>query len=196
MSDKQTQKTENTPVGGFRFQTSEDALAANQEEIAIRYLRGKLKMDDPEMLLKVYQKAIDARTFQTPIGLRFMQELRDRMLDADIPEERIPIIPLRVTYISKVRDMANPAKVRIKGLGEKKPRGKIDKFAISVWLNIFLAILVAGMVFLALRSETPNMLNYRNAILNEYSEWEDSLTERENALREAELEWKKTQVGE
>jgi hypothetical protein len=63
-------------------------------------------------------------------------------------------------------------------------------------LNIFLAILVAGMVFLALRSETPNMLNYRNAILNEYSEWEDSLTERENALREAELEWKKTQVGE
>ena len=41
-NDNQTDKTENTIVGGFRFQSSEDALAASQEETAIRYLRTKI----------------------------------------------------------------------------------------------------------------------------------------------------------
>ena len=188
--ENNSEKQVNQVVGGFRFQTDEDALAASQEETAIRYLRTKLKMDDPEMLLKVYQKAIDSRTFQTPIGLRFMQELRDRMLDMEVEESRIPTIPMHVTYIRKVRENTNPTKVRFQN------KKKFDKLSLSIWINIFLALLVAGMVFLALRSDTPNMLNYRNEIVNQYSEWEEDLTQREDTLRQKELEQKKLQVGE
>ena len=32
------------------------------------------------------------------------------------------------------------------------------------------------------------MLNYKTAVLNEYSEWEQELTQRENAVREKESE--------
>lgn len=42
------------------------------------------------------------------------------------------------------------------------------------------------MLVIAVQSETPNMINYRSAILNEYSEWEESLSEREAAVAEAE----------
>jgi hypothetical protein len=36
------------------------------------------------------------------------------------------------------------------------------------------------------KSDVPNIVNYRTAVLNEYSEWEQELTEREKAVREAE----------
>ena len=39
-----------------------------------------------------------------------------------------------------------------------------------------------------LTGENANIINYRNAIVNEYSDWEDELTEREQIVREKERE--------
>ncbi|MDE7428110.1 MAG: hypothetical protein K2N00_02355, partial [Lachnospiraceae bacterium] len=52
-------------------------------------------------------------------------------------------------------------------------------------INIVLVLLVAGMVAIAWNSDVPNIVNYRQAVVNEYSEWEQDLTQREQELRDA-----------
>ena len=44
------------------------------------------------------------------------------------------------------------------------------------------------MFFIALFAKNPNMINYKTAILNEYSEWAEELTQREKVIREKEAE--------
>ena len=45
---------------------------------------------------------------------------------------------------------------------------------------------ILAMFVISFKSDYPNIINYRRAIVNEYSEWEQELTEREQAVREAE----------
>ena len=47
-------------------------------------------------------------------------------------------------------------------------------------------VLVFAMFVITLQSDNPNILNYRQAITNEYASWEQELTERENKVREKE----------
>ena len=56
----------------------------------------------------------------------------------------------------------------------------------SIILNIVLFILVGLMFYVATTSETDNIINYRKNITNRYSSWEQDLTDREKAVREAE----------
>ena len=44
------------------------------------------------------------------------------------------------------------------------------------------------MCAIASGSDNPNIINYRNAIVNEYASWEQELTEREKAVRRKEAE--------
>ena len=53
---------------------------------------------------------------------------------------------------------------------------------------MILVLLVAAMVAMSWRSDVPNIINYRRAVVDEYSQWEQELTERENALRKAKRE--------
>ena len=50
------------------------------------------------------------------------------------------------------------------------------------------------MFAITLKSDNPNILNYKNAIVNQYASWEQELSEREKQLRQKEnelgLEWK------
>ncbi len=52
-----------------------------------------------------------------------------------------------------------------------------------------MVIVIGAMFAIALKSDVPNILNYREAIVNEYSEWEQELTQRERAVREAEQQY-------
>ena len=53
---------------------------------------------------------------------------------------------------------------------------------------ILLAVLVAGMFLITLKSDNPNILNYKQVLTNQYASWEQNLTERENRIREKEQE--------
>ena len=49
---------------------------------------------------------------------------------------------------------------------------------------------------IAWNSDTPNIVNYRQAVVNEYSEWEQELTKREQAVREAQRKLQAEQLNE
>lgn len=52
----------------------------------------------------------------------------------------------------------------------------------------FLIFIIVAMMFIAMRSDSPNIINYRNEIQNEYSEWEHQLKEKEKELNAKEKE--------
>ena len=173
-------------VDGFSFLSEEDAAAAREEMKKARYLERHLGHQGADVILPLYRKALEERTFQTPVGLAFVNGLRERLIEAGVEEFDIEPIPVYYDVVqNKMRSGFEPVKEE-----EKKPEPKKEttKFAVSVIVNVFLALLVAGMFFLAMTGNNPNILNYENAILNKYASWEQELTDREKAVREKELE--------
>ena len=58
----------------------------------------------------------------------------------------------------------------------------------SLILNVLLVIAICAMFAISLKSDNPNILNYKKNLTNQYAAWEQQLTERENAVREKEKE--------
>ena len=53
---------------------------------------------------------------------------------------------------------------------------------------LFLLLVAAGMVAIALLDSTPNIINYENKIQDKYAQWEMDLEEREAKVKEKERE--------
>ncbi|MCI8485131.1 MAG: hypothetical protein HFH41_12460 [Lachnospiraceae bacterium] len=58
----------------------------------------------------------------------------------------------------------------------------------SIAGNLFLLILVIGMVVITLLDDHPNIINYEDKIVNQYEEWERELEEREKKIEKLERE--------
>lgn len=172
-------------VDGFLFLSEEDAAAAREELKKARYLERHLDDQGADIILQLYQKALRDRTFQTPVGLAFVNELRGKLIEAGIEEFDIEPIPV---YYDVVQNKMRSGFEAVKEEDKLEPKVAKKKFTFSVFLNVFLALLVAGMFFVAMTGKNPNILNYQSAVLNKYASWEQELMEREKAVREKEQE--------
>lgn len=179
----------NLSVGGYRFYTEKDAQLAATELRKIEYLEARIDYSRPDSILTVYEKTIHERIFKTPVGLQYLKGLRDYLLErSEIDPQRVPDIPLYNTFSGEVREKSAPARNRIKAAGGKDREG--SGFLISVILNVLLVLAIISMFTITLRSDNPNVLNYERVLINRYAQWEQDLTDRENAVREKEREWK------
>ncbi len=172
-------------VGGYKFATVADAETARMEEKKIDNLEQHLDYRKPQNVLLVYNKAIETKAFLTPIGLTYLQSMKDQMIKWGVPEDKIQPVPLYGTFSNKT---ANSQSIR-RSIAARRPKVEFKgRFITSVILNVLLVLVVVAMFVISLQSDIPNIVNYRIAIVNEYSEWEQELTEREKAVREAERE--------
>lgn len=170
-------------VGGYKFATVADAETARLEKKKIDNLEQHLDHRNPQNLLLVYNKAIDNRVFLTPIGMAYLQRMQTQMINCGIPQEKIKPVPLYGTFSNKTENNSS-IKRSLEARGVKAEyRGR---YITSVCINILLAAGIAALIFISIRSDIPTIINYRTAIVNEYSEWEQELSERERAVREAE----------
>ena len=64
-------------VEGFDFETKEEALQAKKEVEGVRYIKEQMQLDDPEVVLRLYQKLVAQNVFETPIGMSFLSEWCD-----------------------------------------------------------------------------------------------------------------------
>jgi hypothetical protein len=55
-------------------------------------------------------------------------------------------------------------------------------------LSGVLAVMVVGMFLITLTGKNENILNYKRVITNQYAQWEQDLSQREEAVRQKELE--------
>lgn len=180
-------KAQTLEAEGFAFYTKKDAELAIQERKKIQYLKAHMDVRNPESILSLYERAINERVFKTPVGLIFLKEVQDYLVKRpEIDNEKIIPIPLFVTYEGEIRSRTSPARQRVQPAAEKK--GKIQALPVSVCLNIVLVIAVIAMFVITLTADQPNILNYERTLIDRYAGWEQELTEREQAIREAERE--------
>ena len=170
-------------VEGYRFATIADAETARMDAKRVKNLEDNLDYRKPQNVLMLYHKALDNKIFQTPIGFAYLLKIQDRLKHFGISEENIRPIQLNVTFTNKT---AANRSIR-QSIAARQPEYK-NRFITSVCLNVIMVIVILAMFIISLKSDTPNMINYRRVIINEYSEWEQELTERERAVREIEKE--------
>lgn len=171
-------------VGGFQFGSEKDVELARAEQEKIGFMEKRMRYDQPETVLAIYNKAIENRIFQTPVGLQYLQRLHDFLIEQGL-EERTKSIPLYQVYSYNPNEEIKPrtAQRRVQPSQYLQLRSALRK---SMILNIFLVILVIAMFIITLTADQPNILNYERALLNKYAAWEQELTEREAAVRERE----------
>lgn len=177
-------------VGGYRFATTADAETARMEEKKVENLEQRLDYRKPQNVLLVYNRAVENRVFLTPVGLSYLQKMQREMTKWGVPADKIKPVPLYVTFSNKT---ANSRMIRA-SVANRHPEYQ-GRFVTSLLINLILVFLVVGMVLIAWNSDTPNIVNYRQAVVNEYSEWEQELTERERELRNAERQLETDRLG-
>lgn len=167
-------------VEGYRFATVADAETARMELKKIENLEQKLDYRRPQNVLLVYNRAVDNRVFLTPVGFSYLQKMQRELLKWGVPADKVRPVPLYATFSNKT---ANSRSIRL-SIAQRHPEYQ-GRFLASLLVNIVLVVLVALMVLFAWNTDTPNIINYRQAIENEYSEWEQDLNQREQAVRDA-----------
>lgn len=178
-------------VEGFHFYTEKDAQLARTEKQRIEYLEERIDYSAPESILYVYEKSIHERLFRTPVGIGYLRKLRDFLLaQPEIDSERVADIPLYMAFDGELREQTSPARTRV-APSKKRDRDKEkERFLISVILNVALVCTVIAMFVISFLSEQPNIVNYERALTSKYASWEQELTEREQVIRQRELELK------
>lgn len=168
-------------VDGYLYGNDADVKLAKEEKKTIEYLETKIKYDDIQTTLKIYDKAIKDKIFKTPAGFEFLKKMRFEMLKRGMPEEKIQAIPLYQVFSKD----AEVRPVRVFQVKEKKD-DNAGILRISLWANIALILLVIGMFVITLFGNNTNIINYKYKIENEYSIWQQELEEREAVIREKE----------
>ncbi|MEG0962762.1 MAG: hypothetical protein RR139_08470 [Lachnospiraceae bacterium] len=197
-------------VEGFCFTEEQEALQAQREAEGIVYIKARTDMDNPEMVLQIYHKITKEQLFETLVGITFLKELRDYLImiptiDAHQVEPidvsvltRNPIFEKgkdkkKSESVSKPQGIKSPLvderQYRIEKNKEKRKMEKIRKhLQIGRMINLFLGILVVGMLIITLTGNRPNILNYETKIIDKYASWDQELTKREKAVKQKELE--------
>ena len=159
-------------VEGFLFESQTQSQEAEKEAKKVARIKESVNFNNSQVVLQLYDGLIAKNVFRTPIGLSFLCELRLMLLaSADIEEEQIQPIPIPRSRTN--RKMHPPVPMK----DYKKP------FYISTALAIVFGLSIIGMfIIMKISDNNVTILNYRNAIINEYAEWEKELQERESKL--------------
>ena len=175
---------DNLLVNGYRLGSYRDAQIAEEEIKKAKYFETKLTGKTGRSRLAVYNQILDKKVFQTPIGWEYLKYMQEEMQGLGIPEEEIRPIPMYLTFVHEETQVTEqPVRQRIR---PSRRNDLMRKYRITLLLNVLLGILVVAMFAITIKSDNPNILNYKNAIVNQYATWEQELTEREDALRKKE----------
>lgn len=71
---------------------------------------------------------------------------------------------------------------------EEKLKNSRGLLRFSIAGNFFLLLVAIGMIVITLLDDSPNIINYENKILDQYTQWEQELKEREQIIKEKEAE--------
>ncbi len=190
--NKEEEKPSRIDQGLYTFEYAAEAEDARIEAERIKRLEKQLDYSKPALILAFYKKALEGRVFKTVEGYYYLVGMRRYL------EERkedlgayIPCIPS--DYMSErahFRIITDELKDNLKN--EKKRRKKYQHDLVNLRIVIvFLVVALIAMLVIALVSDNPNILNYERVLQDKYSAWELDLKEREDIIRQKELELKR-----
>lgn len=167
-------------LSGFVFYEEEAAQQAKREEEAIRYMKDRVDLDNPDMVLEMYNRILEQDILKTPVGMAYLKELQEYLTTIPyIMNHDIKPIPVAV---GRTEEGEKSVRVREINVNYKK------RFHIMRSISIVLLIIVIAMFAITLTSNSTTILNYENEIINKYEHWEQELEEREAAVKALEIE--------
>lgn len=178
--------------GMYIFEYVAEAEEAKIEAQRIERLEKQLDYTKPALVLAFYKKALEGRVFKTVEGYAYLVHLRAYLEDrkSDLGGV-IPCIPS--DYMSErahYRVIVNELKENLKNEKKKTKSLRHSNGTMKIVIT-FLVVALVAMLIIALVSDNPNILNYERVLQDKYSSWEMDLKERENVIRQKELELKK-----
>lgn len=177
-------ETEIFLLDNYLFSSAAEFELAQKEKQKVQYLEEHTDYRSLDSVVLLYKKLIDQTVFQTPVGYDYLNKLHYYLVSKGISSETLPGIPVYSMRLSRnVKDSGKGSK-----LVQRQMASKTKWLRISVVINIVLAILVATMFVITLKSDNPNIINYEKALINKYSAWEQEISDREAAVREKEYE--------
>ncbi len=81
--------TEECILDGYLFTGKEACRRARKEKEVITYLTAHTDSSDGRTLLKIYNRSVEQRSFQTVIGLHYLSRLRQHLIQSGIVSEDI-----------------------------------------------------------------------------------------------------------
>lgn len=193
-------------LDGFKFSSRKEFERALKEKETIEYIVANTNMSDAKAILKVYNKAVDKKSFQTVIGLEFVNNMRKKIISSGVVQEKnlayVPIVQKYVAVEKKPalnRDEVQREAEKYKKAYEDEAAGrKIRNMAIA-----FLTLLLAALVIITIRSKysvftyfTDYKSNMENELIDKYEKWEQTLEERQKAIDKKEKELEDNQKDE
>ncbi len=198
-------------VGGIVFTDVEQAKLATAEAKRIEALNANINYENPKSVLSLYNKAQANHVFRTPVGVSYMLQLRSFLCQQGIDPDSLPPIEVPQVESAVNMQQKGSAKTAAAAdqTGEDGDGDHMDRLSEGRQIKVFearleaqkkraqelrnrirqqwfiigaLALIIVAMFVISLTGNNPTILNYRSKILNQYSEWEQELTERENAL--------------
>lgn len=181
-------------VQGFAFTSEAEAEQAKKECEGIKFIKEKANMANPDAMLQIYNRMVREKMFVTSVGYAYLYDLQEYLrTNPHINDEDIlPITVVHPSLQESMREVKQKHQEQLKEVKQKaakKPltnEALMGKYKVSLVVNLILAISVVGMFLISATSGHPTILNYEKELINRYSAWEQELTEREAAVREAE----------
>lgn len=176
-------------IDGFVFKDDADIAIVEDEIARIKYLADKINMNNAQGVYAVYDKLVQGGIFVTPVGYEYLRTLQDYLYkSSEIPDEIIKGIPVAISYTDALDRRNQDRDEKIKNNRRKFKKTFKNEYKASLLINLILIAMVIAMFVITLKADNPNMINYRTAIINQYSSWEQDLNEREKQIREKERE--------
>lgn len=190
-------------VGNYEFETETQAHVAQKELENIRYIRSQTSMDNPDVVLQLYNSLILKEVFVTPVGFDFLRQLQDYLNTIPyIKNEDILPIPVYGPELVEESDAEREREVEVRSRERQKRKSRMVRaerkhrdrdyhgaYLVSTFFAVVFALVIAGMFAITYFSdENVNILNYENEIIDKYEDWQKSLDEREQQLDEREAE--------
>lgn len=184
-------------VEGFIFDNDEEYQLALKDKEMFDILWKKIRNSDGKVVLELYETLILSDKIKTVVGMYNVKLVQNYLIKNGYVtlNEITPIVGFVGKRVSTNDAMKTyEYKYKMKYLADKNVNDKLEKYKSMISTLkiavIILSIVVAIMFGVQINGGTANYASAKEDIIDEYSEWEENLNNREKEVKEREEELK------
>ena len=184
-------------VEGFIFENDEEYQLALKDAEMFDILWDKIKKSDRSVAIELYETLLSSDKVKTVVGMYNVKMLQNYLIQNGYVSESeiIPIVGFVGRRVSTTDAMKSyEYSNRMKYMVNQKMNDKLEKYKATVAtlkvVVLILAVVIAVMFVVQANGGTANYASAKEAVIDEYSEWEQDLNDREKEVKEKEEELK------
>lgn len=183
-------------VDDYVFASRSEYDRALKEKETISYLIANTNMSDMKSVLKVYNRAVEKKSFQTVIGLEFVKNMRKRLIGSGfMSEETIEHVPVSgkikgasqadSSTLSGDKSMLESSVERYKKACENAQSGLAMR---NIIIGVLVVVIIAMMIityktkYSVFTYFTDYKAQMEEELIDKYEKWEKELEEKEKKL--------------